>query len=102
MKILLKSALALMALVTVTAAFNFRHAKFSNAHWVVDPCISGQTIQGKIAGLGQGDITIVISGQFSCQNPGSQDPPVWQNFSREVHATIAKNGNYTLNDNVKV
>lgn len=102
MKILLNSALALMMLATVTAAFNTRHAKFGSPHWVEYPCISGQTIQGKIAGLGQGDITIVISGQFDCQNPGDQDPPNWQNFTREIHGTVTKNGNYILNSNLKV
>ena len=99
MKILVSSVIGLIALFTVTAGFNI-HARFSNAHWVVDPCISGQTIQGRIAGLGQGDLTIVITGQVACQNPGSQDPPAWQNLTREIHAQVTKNGSYTLNYNV--
>jgi hypothetical protein len=97
MKILLSSTIALIALFTVTGAFNIHHTKF-NAHWVVDPCISSQTLTGKIAGLGSGDITISVTGQFACINPGSQDPPAWRDLSKEIHATITKNGNYNLSE----
>lgn len=102
MRILLTRTLALIALFTFTGAFNIQHARLGSPHWVDDPCISNQTLTGRIAGLGQGDITIAVNGQFACINPGSQEPPAWHDLSREIHASVTKNGNYTLNYNFSV
>jgi hypothetical protein len=69
----LVAALTLLALtVSVVAAT-------SNAHFVGTPTftVSGNTVtaSGKVAGLGQVEvITVTVSGDAACVNPGSKKP----------------------------
>ena len=81
----------------------------ANSHWILDSTgcnTSGDPITCwfKVAGLGKNQgITITLSVdaqiQFSCRNPGGQDPPPWQNLRRTLSdsatLTSGKNGQVT-------
>ena len=85
MKSILSFAIGLVALFTVTTGFT---PVKDNAHFVSDPCLKGRTIQATIAGLGSGGITVTMSGDFICVNPGGNEPKpksfeLTQNFDKK-------------------
>jgi hypothetical protein len=89
----------LLALCSVVALFSFNSVKAQNAHFITGPCISsdGRTITGTISGLGEGEVTCTVWGEFDCINPAGNEPPSWQQFSLTKVLPQKKNGgNFSL------
>jgi hypothetical protein len=73
-----KSGIAFAVLVTLALTMA-AVAAVSNAHFVGTPTLSSSgnvaTASGKVAGLGDVDtITVTVSGDAACINPGSKHP----------------------------
>jgi hypothetical protein len=71
---ILSIAIALIALLSVTAAFTSRSAKFDNAKWTKGPCVSNNTITGVATGLGTGPCELHVTGFYDCINNGTKTP----------------------------
>jgi hypothetical protein len=83
------------AVLTILALTVSMVAATSNAHFVGTPqfSISGNTViaSGKVAGLGQVDvITVTVSGEAACINPGSKHPKAAnkESFSAEADVPV--------------
>ena len=94
--------LFLLALCSVAALFSVNSVNAQNPHYLSGPCISsdGRTISGVVAGLGEGGITVVCSGQSDCINPANQRPPAWQDFSISQNVFKTRGGNYSFSVNI--
>jgi hypothetical protein len=93
---ILSLAIALITLIGIGVAYA------ANPQWNVEPCLDGNYLKGKITGIGNGDFTLVVEGRVSCQNPGKNDPPAWQDITRTVPFSVKKNGNITFNENLRL
>ena len=89
----------LLAMFSIAAVLNINTAFAQNPHYNSGPCVSsdGRTITAVITGLGQGTITVVVSGQMDCINPGDNEPPAWQDFSLSRDFSKKNGGNFNLN-----
>jgi hypothetical protein len=69
-----------------------------NPHYNSGPCVSsdGRTITAVITGLGQGTITVQVTGDFDCVNPGDNEPPAWQDFNLSRDFAKKNGGNFNL------
>jgi hypothetical protein len=99
--IILCSLIAIVGLFTAGTLSSFDTNTSSKTkfvpQWNEGPCIDGSSLVGKITGIGNGLLTIEITGQVSCDNPGDNKPPAWQNFSKSVNLKADKNGNLPVN-----
>jgi hypothetical protein len=88
--------LFLVALCSVATLAGVNSVNAQGAHFNSGPCLSGNTVIGEAAGLGEGAITVTISGQSDCLNPAQNEPPAWQNFSISQNISKGKGGNYNI------
>src|SRR5947209_8545613 len=90
----------LLAVLLGVATLAAGHAVAANPHFVSGPTFSTSngalTVSGKIAGLGNKDVTIVVSAQatVTCTNNGGNVPPgQTQTVSGSVSNLRPENGN---------
>src|SRR5690606_23070236 len=88
---ILSFAIALLVMFSIGLAYA------SHEQWNTGPCLDGNVFKGKITGIGNGDFTLRIVGFVDCRNPGSQDPPAWQERTLDIPFGVKKNGTYTFN-----
>ena len=88
----------LMTMLSVAAVLNLNTAIAQNPHYNSGPCVSsdGRTVTAVITGLGQGTITVQVTGEFDCINPGGNEPPSWQDFDLSRDFAKKNGGNFNL------
>jgi hypothetical protein len=97
--IILRSAIALIVLFSISTAFTVRSAKFDNAKWNKGPCVSNNVITGVATGLGTGPYELRVTGFYDCVNNGSKTPNASNWSALDVIIPVApkqQGGNFKL------
>jgi len=96
---ILSFAIALIALLS------FSQANADNPKWNSGPCYSGNTLEGKATGLGNGPYTMRITGQYDCVNKGGNVPGShnWSDLDITVPVQSKRTGgNFTITASLNI